>query len=123
MAHWARPKTKAAKAFYATIVIATLSGLGVTLSSLDPIKALFWSAVINGVVSAPVMAMMMLISANKKIMGKFIVRGRAEHTGLDRHYRDGAGMLCWKVAITEILSAPSPPTAMNVCSLNGRSLL
>jgi len=62
-----------AKAFYATIVIATLSGIAITFSPLDPIKALFWSAVINGVVSVPVMAMMMLITSNKKIMGKFIL--------------------------------------------------
>ena len=74
-------KPKAAKAFYATIVIATLSGLGITLSPLDPIKALFWSAVINGVVSVPVMAMMMLICVNKKIMGKFIVRGALRTLG------------------------------------------
>jgi Mn2+/Fe2+ NRAMP family transporter len=74
-------KPKAAKAFYTTIVIATLSGLGITLSPLDPIKALFWSAVINGVVSVPVMAMMMLIAVNKKIMGKFIVRGALRTLG------------------------------------------
>lgn len=74
-------KPQTAKAFYATIVIATLSGLGITLSPLDPIKALFWSAVINGVVSVPVMAIMMLISVNKKIMGKYIVRGALRIVG------------------------------------------
>jgi Mn2+/Fe2+ NRAMP family transporter len=45
------------------------------LSPLDPIKALFWSAVINGVVAVPVMAMMMFISSNKRIIGKFVVTG------------------------------------------------
>jgi Mn2+/Fe2+ NRAMP family transporter len=69
------------RALSATIVIATLSGLGITLSPLDPIKALFWSAVINGVVSVPVMAIMMLISVNKKIMGKYIVRGALRIVG------------------------------------------
>jgi Mn2+/Fe2+ NRAMP family transporter len=64
-----------AKAFYATIVVATLAGIGINVSSLDPVKALFWSAVINGVVAVPVMAMMMLISSNQKIMGRFRVRG------------------------------------------------
>ena len=44
------------------IVIATLSGIAITVSPQDPIKALFWSAVINAVVSVPVMAMMMLIT-------------------------------------------------------------
>ena len=64
-----------AKAFYGTIVVATLAGIGINLSPLDPVKVLFWSAVVNGVVAVPVMAMMMLISSNPKIMGRFIVIG------------------------------------------------
>ncbi len=64
-----------AKAFYTTVVVATPAGIAITFSPLDPIKALFWSAVINGVVAVPVMAMMMLITSNKKIMGKFTVTG------------------------------------------------
>jgi Mn2+/Fe2+ NRAMP family transporter len=64
-----------AKAFYTTIVVATLLGVLMVFSPLDPIKALFWSAVINGVVAVPVMAMMMLITSNKAIMGKFRVAG------------------------------------------------
>jgi len=70
-----------AKAFYTTIVIATLSGVAITFSPLDPIKALFWSAVINGVVSVPVMVMMMLIGANPKIMKKFAVSGPLKYIG------------------------------------------
>jgi Mn2+/Fe2+ NRAMP family transporter len=62
-----------AKAFYGAIVAATLAGIGINLSPIDPIKALFWSAVINGVVAVPVMAMMMLIASNKKIMGHFVL--------------------------------------------------
>jgi Mn2+/Fe2+ NRAMP family transporter len=68
-------KPKEARAFYATIVIATLAGIALSLSALDPIKALFWSAVINGVVAVPVMVMMMLITSNRKIMRKFVVTG------------------------------------------------
>ena len=70
-----------AKAFYATIVVSTLAGIAITFSPLDPIKALFWSAVINGVVSVPVMAMMMLITSNKKIMGKFVLTGALKYVG------------------------------------------
>jgi Mn2+/Fe2+ NRAMP family transporter len=70
-----------AKAFYATIVVATLTGVVITVSSIDPIKALFWSAVINGVVAVPVMLMMMLITSNKKIMGKFMVTGARQTVG------------------------------------------
>jgi Mn2+/Fe2+ NRAMP family transporter len=60
-----------AKAFYAVIAGATLVGVAVNFMSLDPVKALFWSAVINGVVAAPVMAVMMLLSGNPAAMGKF----------------------------------------------------
>jgi Mn2+/Fe2+ NRAMP family transporter len=70
-----------ARAFYGTIVFATLSGIAVTFSPLDPIKALFWSAVINGLVAVPVMAMMMFISSNKKIMGSFLVQGVLRSVG------------------------------------------
>jgi Mn2+/Fe2+ NRAMP family transporter len=74
-------KPKNARAFYSTIAIATLSGIIITFSSLDPIKALFWSAVINGVVSVPVMAMMMFISSNERIMGKFVLTGVLRSVG------------------------------------------
>jgi NRAMP (natural resistance-associated macrophage protein)-like metal ion transporter len=70
-----------ATAFYTTIVVATLTGIAITFSPLDPIKALFWSAVINGVVSVPVMTMMMLIVSNKKIMGQFVVSGALKYVG------------------------------------------
>ena len=64
-----------AKAFYAAIVFATLAGVGMGFTALDPIKALFWSAVINGVVAVPVMVIMMLMTANRKIMGEFTITG------------------------------------------------
>jgi NRAMP (natural resistance-associated macrophage protein)-like metal ion transporter len=59
-----------ARAFYATIALATMLGVLINFSPIDPIKALYWSAVVNGVVAVPVMAMMMLISTNRGIMGK-----------------------------------------------------
>jgi len=71
----------AARAFYATIVIATLAGVAISLSPVDPIKALFWSAVINGVVAVPVMVMMMLITSNPKIMRKFVIKGARRTIG------------------------------------------
>jgi Natural resistance-associated macrophage protein len=49
--------------------------------SFNPIQALFWSAVINGVVAAPVMVMMMLLTANTKVMGQFTVTGILRFTG------------------------------------------
>jgi Mn2+/Fe2+ NRAMP family transporter len=64
-----------AKAFYGAIVGATLAGIGINLSPIDPVKALFWSAVVNGVVAVPMMTMMMLITSNKTIMGRFTIDG------------------------------------------------
>ena len=60
-----------APAFYATIAVATLVGIGLNFSAIDPIKALFWSAVVNGVVATPIMVMMMVLSSSKKVMGDF----------------------------------------------------
>jgi NRAMP (natural resistance-associated macrophage protein)-like metal ion transporter len=62
-----------AKAFYMTIAIAVALGIAINMTAINPIKALYWSAVLNGIVAVPVMAMMMLISTNKRIMGKFTV--------------------------------------------------
>ena len=70
-----------ARAFYATIVIATLFGVTVSFSPVDPMRALFWSAVINGLVAVPVMGMMMLISSNKSIMKQFAVTGARSIVG------------------------------------------
>ena len=60
-----------APAFYATIAAATLVGAALNFTSLDPIKALIWSAVINGVAAAPIMAMIMLMASRKAVMGQF----------------------------------------------------
>ena len=60
-----------AKHFYAVIVIATLVGTGLDFTPIDPMKALYWSAVINGVVAVPIMAGMMLLASKKSVMGNF----------------------------------------------------
>ncbi len=62
-----------AKAFYGTIALATLAGALANFSSLDPVKALFWSAVLNGIVAVPVMVMMMLMAAKRDVMGAFVL--------------------------------------------------
>jgi Mn2+/Fe2+ NRAMP family transporter len=61
-----------AKAFYGTIAVATVIGGLMNFSSLDPVKALFWSAVVNVVVAVPVM-MMMLLASREDVMGKFVL--------------------------------------------------
>lgn len=62
-----------AKAFYATIVAATIIGMGLNLTPLPPMAALFWSAVINGVVAVPVMIILMLIASDKTVMKQFVI--------------------------------------------------
>jgi NRAMP (natural resistance-associated macrophage protein)-like metal ion transporter len=64
-------KAKRAKAFYGTITVAFILGALMNFSPLDPIKALFWSAVVNGVVAVPVMVMMMILASRKVVMGEF----------------------------------------------------
>jgi len=66
---------KKAKAFYGAIALATMLGAMINFSPINPIKALYWSAVVNGVVAVPVMAMMMLITANPRVMGKMTITG------------------------------------------------
>jgi NRAMP (natural resistance-associated macrophage protein)-like metal ion transporter len=58
--------------FYAVIGAATLLGVGIDLVKIDPIKALFWSAVINGVIAVPMMVVMMLVVSRPDRMGRFI---------------------------------------------------
>jgi NRAMP (natural resistance-associated macrophage protein)-like metal ion transporter len=70
-----------AKEFYAAIALATLAGVMINLSPLDPIKALYWSAVINGVVAVPVMVAMMRMTGDPKVMGKFTDTGPLRVTG------------------------------------------
>jgi Mn2+/Fe2+ NRAMP family transporter len=58
-----------AKGFYGTLGAATLLGVALNFTSIDPIKALFRSAVINGVAAVPIMLVMMLMTANPKVTG------------------------------------------------------
>ena len=60
-----------AKAFYGAIAVATLVGIFINFVSIDPIKALFWTAVINGVVAVPLMIVMMIMTMQPKVMGEF----------------------------------------------------
>jgi Mn2+/Fe2+ NRAMP family transporter len=74
-------KPNKAKGFYSIIVISTLIGVGLCFTPIDPIKALYWSAVINGVISIPIMAVMMLMAARADIMGQFVISRRLEVLG------------------------------------------
>ncbi|MCH8623004.1 divalent metal cation transporter [Undibacterium sp. TS12] len=70
-----------AKRFYGVIVISTLIGIALGFTEIDPIKALYWSAVINGVISVPIMAVMMLMAVNPQIMGEYVISKRLKLMG------------------------------------------
>lgn len=62
-------------AFYTVIALSVVLGIGLNFTPLDPIKALYWSAVINGVLAAPVMVLLMLRVRKRDVMGDFVVPG------------------------------------------------
>jgi len=64
-----------AKAFYGTVALATLVGMTINFTGIDPIKALYWAAVLNGVIAVPVMVVMMVIASRSDVMDRFSVRG------------------------------------------------
>jgi len=57
--------------FYSVIGVAIALGLGIDYTGIDPMRALFWSAVINGVIAVPMMAAMMVVVGSRKLMGQF----------------------------------------------------
>ena len=63
-----------ARGFYAILTVATVVGVGLNFTSLPPVRALIWSAVINGVISVPIMAVMMLMAVRPEIMGRFTIK-------------------------------------------------
>ncbi len=70
-----------ARGFYAILAIATLGGVALGFTEIDPIKALLWSAVANGVIAVPIMVVMMLLSAKPAVMGQFTARRRLRALG------------------------------------------
>jgi Mn2+/Fe2+ NRAMP family transporter len=62
-----------AKLFYGAIAVATLGGMIISFAPVDPIKMLYWSAIINGVVAVPLMVLIMLLASRRKTMGRFPV--------------------------------------------------
>src|SRR5207247_10244320 len=63
-------RPREAKAFYATIATATLGSVALSFTAIDPIRALYWVAMINGILAVPLMSIMIMIAANPRIMGR-----------------------------------------------------
>src|SRR5439155_857400 len=70
-----------ARGFYLILTVATVLGVLIDLSGVDSMKALIWSAVLNGVVAVPIMAVMMLLAVNPAVMGPFVVSRRLKLLG------------------------------------------
>jgi Mn2+/Fe2+ NRAMP family transporter len=70
-----------ARLFYGTIAVTTLAGALLESVGVNPVRALYWSAVINGVLAAPLMALMMMIVTNPKAMGQVTLGRRGAVLG------------------------------------------
>ena len=78
-----------ARGFYGVIAVSVLAGLVIQYSPISPMKALFWSAVINGVVAVPLMVVIILLASKKSVMGALHCDSVARHPRLDRDSGDG----------------------------------
>ena len=74
-------KPTKARLFYGTIAVTTLLGVSLQYVGIDPARSLYWAAVVNGVLAAPLMVMMMLIVRNPRAMGRLTLGRRATITG------------------------------------------
>ena len=68
-------KPKEAAAFYSVLTLSAAIGIALNFTSINPISALYWSAVINGVLAVPVMVLLMIMARRKDVMGHFVVGG------------------------------------------------
>jgi NRAMP (natural resistance-associated macrophage protein)-like metal ion transporter len=68
-------KPKEAAAFYAVLALSAGIGIALNFTSINPISALYWSAVINGVLAVPVMVMLMIMARQSDVMGRYAIRG------------------------------------------------
>jgi Mn2+/Fe2+ NRAMP family transporter len=68
-------KPREAVAFYSVLALSAVIGIALNFTSINPISALYWSAVINGVLAVPVMVLLMVMSRRKDVMGDFVIKG------------------------------------------------
>jgi NRAMP (natural resistance-associated macrophage protein)-like metal ion transporter len=68
-------RPKEAAAFYAVLALSGAIGIALNFTPINPISALYWSAVINGVLAVPVMMLLMLMARHRNVMGSFVIGG------------------------------------------------
>ena len=87
-------RPREAKAFYAVIAVATLAGVAMNFLAINPMRALYWAAVINGLLAPPLMIVTMLIARNPKVMGELVIsRGLAFWGWLSTAVMTGVALL------------------------------
>ncbi len=69
------------RGFYGVIAVATVGGVILCFTSIDPVKQLFWAAVLNGVIAVPIMAVMMLLASRRTTMGDHVIGARLRWLG------------------------------------------
>src|SRR4051794_29945177 len=69
-------KPKQAIAFYSVLALSAAIGIALNFTSINPISALYWSAVINGVLAVPVMVLLMTMARRRDVMDRFVISGR-----------------------------------------------
>jgi NRAMP (natural resistance-associated macrophage protein)-like metal ion transporter len=74
-------KLTEALGFYGIVGIATLGGVALNFTHLDPMRALLWSAEINGIIAVPIMAVMMILASRADVMGDYVTRPRLRALG------------------------------------------
>ena len=65
-----------ARTFYTVIAVATLVGAALDFTPIDPIKALYWSAIVNGIVAVPLLFIILWMAGLRKVLGDFVIKGR-----------------------------------------------
>ena len=68
-------RPREAKAFYGAIALATMGGVALNMVQIDPMQALYWAAVVNGLLAPPLMVVTMLIARNRAVMGELAIGG------------------------------------------------
>ena len=71
-----------AKAFYGVIAVATLGGFLLNLLEIDPMRALYWAAVINGLLAPPLMVLTLMLARNPRVMGRLVISRRLQVGGI-----------------------------------------
>jgi NRAMP (natural resistance-associated macrophage protein)-like metal ion transporter len=69
------------RGFYSVIAVATLGGVLLCFTPVDPVRELFWSAVLNGVIAVPIMVVMMLLAGKRSVMGPHVIGRRLRWLG------------------------------------------